>query len=134
MSYVFARVLGKFNILGCSLLDSLQVDTKQNAECIKREQNMEDFSINSRHRSVVVAMAYGLDGRGSTSGRSKEFSSPQQLALGPTQPPIQWAPEATSSGVKRLGREADHSSPSSAQVKNVGAIPHLPYTSSWHGA
>jgi hypothetical protein len=34
--------------------------------------------------------------------------------------------------VKRQGREADHS-PSSAAVKNVGAIPMLPHTS-WCGA
>jgi hypothetical protein len=29
---------------------------------------------------------------------------------------------ALSSGIKRLGREADHSDPSSAEVKNSGAI------------
>jgi hypothetical protein len=34
-------------------------------------------------------------------------------------------------GVKRQGREADHSPPSSAEVKNGGAIPPLPYMS-WH--
>jgi hypothetical protein len=39
--------------------------------------------------------------------------------MGPTQPPIQWVPEALSLGVKRLGREADHSPPSSAEVKNA---------------
>jgi hypothetical protein len=35
-------------------------------------------------------------------------------------PPIQWVPGALSlgGGVKRLGREADHSPPSSAEVKN----------------
>jgi len=32
---------------------------------------------------------------------------------------------------KRLGLEADHSPPSSAEVKNEGAIPPLPNTSSW---
>jgi hypothetical protein len=32
-----------------------------------------------------------------------------------------------SPGVKRQGREADHSPPSSAEVKNGGAIPPLPY-------
>jgi hypothetical protein len=41
------------------------------------------------------------------------------MALGPTQPPIQWIPGALSLGVKRPGREADHSPPSSAEGKNV---------------
>jgi hypothetical protein len=39
-------------------------------------------------------------------------------------------------GVKRSGRQTDHSHPASADVKNFGAIPPLPYTSiySWRGA
>jgi hypothetical protein len=40
-----------------------------------------------------------------------------RTALGPTQPPIEWVPGAFSLGVKRPGREADHSPPSSAEVK-----------------
>jgi hypothetical protein len=40
-----------------------------------------------------------------------------RMALGPTQPPIQCVPGAPSLGVKQLGREADHSPPSSAEVK-----------------
>jgi hypothetical protein len=36
---------------------------------------------------------------------------------GPTQPPIQWVPRALSLGLKRPEREADHSPPSSAEVK-----------------
>jgi hypothetical protein len=40
-------------------------------------------------------------------------------ALGLTQPPIHWVPGALSLGVKRPGREADHSPPSSAGVKNA---------------
>jgi hypothetical protein len=39
--------------------------------------------------------------------------------LGPTQPHIQWVPGALSLGVKRPEREADHSSKSSAKVKNA---------------
>jgi hypothetical protein len=39
------------------------------------------------------------------------------VALGPSQPPIQWVLGALSLGVKWPGREADHSSPSSAEVK-----------------
>jgi hypothetical protein len=39
-------------------------------------------------------------------------------ALRPTQPPIQWVAGALSLGVKRPGREVNHSPPSSAEVKN----------------
>jgi len=42
-----------------------------------------------------------------------------RLALGPTQPPIQWLGGAPSLGIRQLGHEADHSSPSSAEVKNA---------------
>jgi hypothetical protein len=38
---------------------------------------------------------------------------------GPTQPPIQWVLGALSTGVKRPGREADHSPPTSAEVKKM---------------
>jgi hypothetical protein len=54
------------------------------------------------------------------------YSAAFRPALGPTQPPIQWVPEALSLEVKRLKREADHSPTSSADVKNDGAIPPLP--------
>jgi hypothetical protein len=35
--------------------------------------------------------------------------------------------------VKRQEREADHLPPFSAEVKNDGAVPPLPHTSSWRG-
>jgi hypothetical protein len=55
--------------------------------------------------------------------------------LGPAQPPIQWVPGALSLGIKRLGREADHSLPSSAEVKEwVELYLHSPNTPSWRGA
>jgi hypothetical protein len=54
--------------------------------------------------------------------------------MGPTQPPIQWVPGTISLGIKLPGREADYSPPASAEVKNGGAIPPLPYMPSWHNA
>jgi hypothetical protein len=45
------------------------------------------------------------------------FTTASRTAPGTTQPPIQWVPGALSFGVKRPRREADHSSPSSAEVK-----------------
>jgi hypothetical protein len=37
-------------------------------------------------------------------------------------------------GVKRQGREANHSPPSSADVKKGGTVPPLPHMFSWHSA
>jgi hypothetical protein len=59
--------------------------------------------------------------RSSSSGRAKNFlfSVSSRPALGPTQPPIQWVPRTLTPGVKRPGREADHSFPASAEVKKM---------------
>jgi hypothetical protein len=48
--------------------------------------------------------------------------SKYRTALGPTQPPIQWVPGALFPGCKRPGREAGHSPPSSAEVKECVEI------------
>jgi hypothetical protein len=53
------------------------------------------------------------------------FSTACRPALGPTEPTFQRVPGAIPPKVKRPGRETDHSLPSSAEVKNVGAIPPL---------
>jgi hypothetical protein len=63
-------------------------------------------------------MGYGMDGRGSITGRGKVF--PFSAASWPTQ----WVP----------GREADQSPPPSAEVNNGGAIPPLTTLSSWYSA
>jgi hypothetical protein len=47
-----------------------------------------------------------------------------RLAVESTHLPVQWVPGTLSMGVKWPGREADHSPPSSAEVKNA-----LSYTS-----
>jgi len=44
------------------------------------------------------------------------FTTVSRMALGPTQPPIQWIPRALFLGAKRPGREAHHST-SSFKVK-----------------
>jgi hypothetical protein len=60
-------------------------------------------------------------GRSSSPGRVKNFyfSISSRQALGSTQPPIQCVPRALSPGVKREGREADHSPPTSTDVKKM---------------
>jgi hypothetical protein len=62
------------------------------------------------------------------------FSTSSRPAVEPTQPPIRKVPGAPSTGVKRPGRKADHSAPSSAELKNGGDIPPLHHASSWRGA
>jgi hypothetical protein len=47
------------------------------------------------------------------------FTAMSRQAQDPTQPPLQRVPEAVSLGIKRLGREADHSPPSNAEVQNA---------------
>jgi hypothetical protein len=47
-------------------------------------------------------------------------------ALGPTQSPIQWVPEALTPGVKRPGHEADHLPPCSDEIRTRGAVPLPP--------
>jgi hypothetical protein len=63
------------------------------------------------------------------------FTIVSRTALGPTQPPIQWVSGALSVGVKRQWREADHSSSSTAEVKECMDIYlHSLNTPSWRGA
>jgi hypothetical protein len=50
-------------------------------------------------------------------GRDWEFFSSPPHPDRLWKPPIQWVPEVLSLGVKLPGREADHSPPSSAEVK-----------------
>jgi hypothetical protein len=63
------------------------------------------------------------------------FTTASRTALGPTQTPIQWVPGGLSLEVKRPGREANHSRPSSAEVEErVELYLHSPNTSPWRGA
>jgi hypothetical protein len=77
--------------------------------------------------SIMTRLRGGRPGFNSWQGQEiRLFSIASRPALGPTQTPIQWAPGVLSLGVKPPGREADHSSPSSAGVKNGEAICPLP--------
>jgi hypothetical protein len=73
------------------------------------------FTVKSRDNSVGIALGCGLDDRGSRArfpAEAGNFSLHYRV-----QPPIQWVPGTLSLGIKRPGREADHSPPSSAEVK-----------------
>jgi hypothetical protein len=94
------------------------------------------FLSGSWDRSDDTATCYGLDSRGSIPGRGKLF------LFYPQRPDWLWGPpnllfngyRGSFPGLKRPGLEADHSPPSSADVKNSGAVSPLPHTSSWRGA
>jgi hypothetical protein len=103
------------------------------------EPAVANFEALSRHYSVDVLMGYGLNGRSSIPGMGKFFlfSIASRLALGHTlafHPITQWVPGAISSGTELPRRKADHSHPSSAEVKNGGAIPPLTHMFSWNRA
>jgi hypothetical protein len=77
---------------------------------------------------VGTTTGYELDGRGSVpgSGKISLFYEAFIPALGSTQFPTQWVPEALSPRVSGRGREVE--------VSNDGTIPPLPHTLSWRGA
>jgi hypothetical protein len=54
------------------------------------------------------------------------FTTASRTALGPTQSSIQWVLGAISPGIKRPGCEADHSTPSSAEVKDACSYTSTP--------
>jgi hypothetical protein len=62
------------------------------------------------------------------------FSVRSTLDLGPRQPPMPWVSRAVSPGLRVSDHEISHSHPSSAEVKNGGAITPFSHTSSWLGA
>jgi hypothetical protein len=72
-------------------------------------------------------MGYGLDSSGLIPG----ISLPWRIQTG-TEAHLTSYPTGT--GIKGLRHEVDHSPPSSATVKNGGAVPPLPHTSSWCGS
>jgi hypothetical protein len=90
------------------------------------------FLLMSRDSSVGIATRLRTEqptNRCSIFGRGKRFFS-----LRPTEPPAQSVPVDLSPGVKRPERESYHSSKSSVEVKDVGAIPPLSRMSSCHSA
>jgi hypothetical protein len=93
----------------------------------KVEQTVWVSNANQRITRVVIAQSMWRWATGWTIG-VLGFDSRHELGiflqatasrtdLVPTQPPIQWVTGTLSLGVKQPGREADHSPPSSAEVR-----------------
>jgi hypothetical protein len=81
---------------------------------IKNIQNKLDLGLFSIATGCTAVRLYG---RVSTVGRAALSHTEYTLVLGPIQPPIQWVPGLCSPGVKRPGRDANHSRQSIALVK-----------------
>ena len=82
-----------------------------------RLKNIRHHQTICRPGSVVgIVTGYGLDGPGIESRWGRGFPHLLRMALGPTQPPVQYVP-GLSRGEERPRREADPSTPSSAVVK-----------------
>jgi hypothetical protein len=110
------------------------------ARCLVKHRDNFTFTFTdvgwNRDISVGIALGYGLDDRGSrvrfpAGVGNYSLHHRVRTAVGPTQPRIQWA---FFLGVKRPGSEADHSPPSSAEVKNAWSFTTTPPMSSWRGA
>jgi len=81
------------------------------------------YTGNSWPGSVVgIATAYGLDDPGKECRWRRDFPHLSRLVLRPTQPPVHCTMynghRVFSGGKLRLGRDADPSPPSRAEVKN----------------
>jgi hypothetical protein len=96
--------------------------------------------LKSGHSSVGIALGYGLDDRGSrvrfpagAANFSLHHRAQNDSRAHPASYPM--GTRTISLGVKRPGREADHSPPSSAEVKEwVELYLHSPNMPSLHGA
>jgi hypothetical protein len=84
--------------------------------------------------SVGITTGYEADARPSIPGRCKDSSVLRSVQTGSEAHPSSYRRRALSPGVLRLAREADHSPPSSAEVKNVRAVSSSPPRSSCRGA
>jgi hypothetical protein len=97
----------------------------QRTKCNARVISEINFS-ERRGSAVGIATGYVLDdrrGQTSSPGRGEDvhFSISSRLALGPTQTPNKWVP-----GLKRQGREADHTLETSAEVKKTWIYTSIP--------
>jgi len=81
-----------------------------------------NFYVKNHYITESYRHGDGLDDRGSIPSRGNDvlffFATAFKSVLVRTQPPVQWVPGNLTQGVKRPGRETNHSPPCSAEVKN----------------
>ena len=62
------------------------------------------YKIVGQDSSVGIVTCYGLDGLGLNPSGGRDFPYLSRLALGPTQPPIQWIPGLSQDKAARAWR------------------------------
>jgi hypothetical protein len=82
----------------------------------------------SRFNVVCIETGYGLEDRG-VLVRVPDLSISSRSILESKQPPIQWIPVDFPPGLKRQRHVADHSPPTSAEVKKMWILHSLLHTS-----
>jgi hypothetical protein len=88
-------------------------------------------SVRGRDSVVGIATRYGLNVPGVEYRWWRDFPYPSRPALGLTHPPVHWV-LGLFPGIKRPGREVNHPSPSSAEVKErVELYLYSPSGPSW---
>jgi hypothetical protein len=99
------------------------------------EDQYKDMGVDGR---IILKRLYWSEGMGSFPGMKKKFFSfPERLDRLWVPPRLQFQFNGYGGsfpGVNHPGYEADHSPPSSAEIKNGGAIPPLLHMSSMHSA
>jgi hypothetical protein len=90
--------------------------------------------VGSARVAVGSVSGDGLNSPGSISRHGQNFSPLHSVQTSSGAYPMSTGASLSRfpPGVKRSGREADHSPPSNAEVKNGGAVPPLPRMFSWH--
>jgi hypothetical protein len=94
--------------------------------------NENSLSLEKKHS--FIWFSDGLEGQSLIPGKDKTlvFSIASIAELWPNQPPVQWVLRVIILRIKQPGREADHSPPSSSEVKNGGDTHLLADMFSWH--
>jgi hypothetical protein len=114
----------------CSSEDGHEIELKGFCHCSNRTAMSHDSS-------VGIALGYGLDDPEFESRQGLGiffFATTTRLVLGLIQPPITMDKRDLSLGVKRLGRETDHPTPPSSEIKECVELYLNSYnTPSWCG-
>jgi hypothetical protein len=129
--FVDKKLVLQRNIIRTFWLAKIQGNASVLETILKVCYNLNNVIISnmSQESAVGIAIGYRLEDQGVgvlIAVGSRIFSTSSRPVLGPTQPPIKWLSWALSLGVKRPGRETDHSPPVSAEVKKTWIYTSIP--------